>query len=148
LVFEVEGGKEFGWPDYIRPNSAIPLFSINMRTVLDSSGAANLEYYPATVVNVDTNETRAYVAANVVGMIAAMDRARSAFMPARSHPVMVRAIDRLVLDESLCAGATLFRLAEYDLLIVVDEHVASALRQAGLAGVRLLEPENWDGFVD
>ncbi len=148
LDFEFESPHGFVWPDYLRPNSAIPLFSGTLCDVLQGAGVSNVDYYPARVTNTVTGETRAYSAANIIGIAAAMDRELSVYEPARRHPVMVRSIDRLVIDESRCQGLRLFRLAEYDLLVLVDEQVARILGAAPLTGVRIDNPVDWDGFAD
>lgn len=146
LEFVFEAAEPFDWPDYLRPNSVLPLFSDAMREALGAAGATNVEYFPARVRNALTGEARRYHAANIVGMVPAMDRERSSFTQARSHPVMVRYIDRLVLDESRCNGLPLFRLAEYDLLIVIGPAVAQSLQSAALRGVRVVAPTDWDGL--
>ncbi|MCX9158309.1 hypothetical protein OPU71_19465 [Niveibacterium sp. 24ML] len=148
LEFELEVPHGFSWPDYLRPNSAIPLFSGPMCNVLQSAGVSNIDYYPARVTNTATGETREYRAANIIGIVAAMDRVQSVFEPARRHPVMVRSIDRLVIDETRCHGLRMFRLAEYDLLVLVDAQVAAMLDSASLTGIRIEKPSDWDGFAD
>jgi hypothetical protein len=148
LIFHVRAVGDFTWPDFIRPNSAIPLFSPRMRDAMAASGVDNIEYFPAVVVETKTGERREYVAANVIGIVAAMDRGKSEFIPARLHSVMVRSIDRLVLDMERCGEYQLFRLAEYSLLIVVSDRVAEQLKSKTLIGVRLLRPEDWDGLAD
>jgi hypothetical protein len=147
LTFHLEGEPGFIWPDFIRPNSIIPLFSEQLRDILTRSGADNVEYFPAQVVDTVTNSARSYWAANVLGLVSAMDKSQSEFMPARRHPVAVRSIDKLVLDESRCADFHIFRLAEYDMLVVVSERVVKSVEQAQLQGIVLLRPEDWDGLV-
>ncbi|NTV95171.1 MAG: hypothetical protein HGA75_07095 [Thiobacillus sp.] len=148
LNYEFEADADFAWPDYLRPNSVIPLFSPLMREVLEQTGVSNIDYYPACVTNLTTKESRIYNAANIIGILPAMDREKSQFDPARRHPVVVRSIDRLVIDEGACANIPLFRLAEYDLLVVIDERVAHQLGGASLRGVVVVVPEDWDGFTD
>jgi hypothetical protein len=148
LDFDCDEPAAFQWPDFLRPNCAIPLYSDAMREVLARAGVTNIEYVPATVTNLATGESRRYHAANIIGMIPAMDRLQSEFDPMERSPVVVRSVDRLVIDEAACAGQLMFRLAEYDLLVVIDEPVAQALLGGTLAGVRVMDPADWDGFAD
>jgi len=144
LVFEVEGGKGFAWPDFVRPAANIPLVSPRMRQALGQAGASNVDYHPAELVEVTSGARRPYAAGNVLGLVSAMDRERSTFEPFEEGSPLVSSIERLVLDEARCAAARIFRLAEFDLLVVVDDAVARAL--AGVTGVALMAPEEWDGF--
>lgn len=146
LNFSFDAPGAFDWPDFLQPPSELPLFSLAMSEVLAAAGATNLEYVAATVTNTHDGEARPYRAANVIGLVPAMDREKSVFTPARRHPVIVRDIEQLVLNEAACAGRPLFRLAEYDLLIVISEEVARALRAARLRGLRVIEAADWDGF--
>lgn len=148
LEFECRANLGFVWPDYLRPSSAIPLFSSRMRDALDRAGVETIDYYPARVTNTDTGESRLYHAANIIGRAVAMDRRRSVFEPARRHPVIVRSIDRLVIDESCCGALGVFRLVEYDPLVIINARVAGALAAAQLHAVRVIAPDQWDGLAD
>jgi uncharacterized protein DUF1629 len=146
LTFELDGGRSFAWPDFIRPGPNIPLISPPMREGLGKAGVDNIEYYPARVINRSTKEERKYFAANVIGLVSAMDRGKSDFMPYDSDPNIILDISKLVLDERRCAGVQLFRLAEFEILMVVDEGVKIELERRNLFGLQFVRPEDWDGF--
>lgn len=146
LGFAMDAGRSFAWPDFIRPGPNIPLFSPRLREALDAGGVDNIEYFPARVLNRSTGEQRPYFAANVIGLLRAMDRDQSQFMPYEDNPDVALTIDRLVIDDSRFDGLRLFRLAEFDLLIVVQDALKERLEQLALVGVDFVVPEDWDGF--
>jgi len=146
IRFETDVPEGFEWPDFVRPAANIPLVSPALRGSLQRAGVENVDYYAAEVVSTSTGQTRPYLAANIIGLVSAMDRSASQFTPFRGSPTAVRSIERLVLDERQCARRRIFRLAEFDLLVVVDDAVKNEIEAAGLRGVGLLPPENWDGF--
>jgi uncharacterized protein DUF1629 len=147
LRFELDGEGSFAWFDFIRPGPNIPLVSPRMREALTKAGVDNVEYFPARIKDRTTNEERPYFGANIIGLVSAMDRAKSEFRPLRRHPVRVLDISKLVVDEERCAHMGLFRLAELDLLILVDEPVKDELERQDMQGLRIVRPDEWDGFT-
>lgn len=146
LVFELDGKRSFVWPDFIRPGPNIPLVSPKLRAALERSGVDNIEYFPARVVDRSTREQRPYFGANIIGLVRALDREQSEFMPYDDNPDVALTIDRLVVDTTQFDGMRLFRLAEFDLLIVVDDALKAELEQQAVTGIDFVAPEDWDGF--
>lgn len=146
LGFALDAGRSFAWPDFIRPGPNIPLFSPRLREALETSGVDNIEYYPARVVNRSTQEQRPYLGANIIGLVRAMDRDQSEFMAYDGNPDVALTIDRLVIDNSRFDGLRIMRLAEFDLLIIVEDKLKERLEQLPLVGVDFVAPEDWDGF--
>lgn len=147
LQFTVEGNEPFTWCDYFRPAANIPLFSPRMEEALASAGVDNVDYYEAIVTHRASGASRPYRAANVIGQIAALDRDRSVFQQFPGSELIADEIENLVLREDRAGNVQLFRLAEYDLLIVASERVKRALESIDAIGVVLLPPEEWDGFA-
>jgi hypothetical protein len=145
LAFTVEGGEDFSWPDYIVPNCSIPLFSEKMYNTLLGAGVTTMQSFLATVLDTITGISREYYAINITTTCLAMDLERSDYVPGINNSKLVRSINKLHLDESRC-NELLFRLTEYDLLIIIKGSAEEALLKAELNAVILIEPENWNGF--
>lgn len=147
LHFMIEGTDPFEWCDYLRPSAHIPLFSPLLRTALQQAGVDNVDYHEAVVTHAASGVARPYLAANVLGQVAAMDRAKSVFKPFRGSASLVRSFDRLVLSENVGTDLHFFRLREFDRLIVADEGVKQAVARSGAQGVIFMNPPDWDGFA-
>jgi hypothetical protein len=147
LRFSIEGNESFEWCDYFRPAVNIPLFSPLLRTALERAGVDNVDYYDAIVTHSASGTSRSYFAANVIGLVAAVDRALSIFEPFDGSASLVNAFDKLVLKNEVASDLRLFRLSEFDLLIVADANVRDAVTRSGTIGVIFLEPDKWDGFA-
>src|SRR6185312_672984 len=147
LRFTIDGAEPFEWCDYVRPAANIPLFSPLMRTALEQAGVDNIDYYDAIVSHSSSGTSRSYFAANVLGQVAAMDRKKSKYVPFDGSDTLVSEIEALVLRDALPGEPGIFRLSEFDLLIVLDERVKRSVERSGAHGVVFLKPEEWDGFA-
>jgi hypothetical protein len=142
--FEVDGASQ--WLDFLKA-TAIPLFSPRMRATLQGCGVDNIDYYPARVHNLKTDEIRDYHAANVIGRVECVDRKQSKFQPVADSRISISSFESLVLDEQKIRGLKLFRSAEYGLLLLIDESVKERLEAEGLSGLMFIKPLDWDGFL-
>jgi hypothetical protein len=115
----------------------VPLMTHRLHAALESAGVANLEVFPAEIVDAKTGTVNTdYVAFNIVGAIAAM----VSRPPAGSDLIVGPQ-----LDAAKIAGALLFRLAEAVNAIVVHESVRKAVEGAGIDTLTFLEPQDWAG---
>lgn len=146
LRFTIDAADPFEWCDYVRPAANIPLFSPLLRTALEQAGVDNIDYYDAIVSHAASGTSRAYFAANVLGQVRAMDRKKSKYVPFDGSDTLVSEIEQLVLRDAVPGDPSLFRLSEFDLLIVVDERVRKSVERSATHGVVFLEPGEWDGF--
>lgn len=147
MEFLIDGKGTFSWCDYFSQASNIPLFSPLMKECLEKCGVNNVDYNEAAVRHVPSGEVRKYYAANVIGLTEGVDRNQSKFTPFDESEVLIESFDKLVLDEKMLAGFGLCRLAEFDLLLVVDERIKKALMERKATWVICLEPEKWDGLA-
>ncbi len=147
LRFTIDGADPFEWCDYLRPAANIPLVSPLLRSALEQAGVDKIDYYDAVVSHSASGTLRPYFAANVLARTAAMDRERCNYVPFDSSETLVSAIDELVLKDPVPGEPSLFRLSEFDLLIVVDERVKASVVRSGARGVVFVKPEEWDGLA-
>lgn len=115
----------------------IPLFSGRFLSCLQSAGVDNVDRYRAQIVSaegepVDTE----FHAVNIVGLIAAVDAARSRAHPLSAYPMLE--FEHLVVDEAAVGANRLFRLADNPSFILVNRAVRDAMEGAGLVNVRAL----------
>lgn len=146
LIFEFDATPESEWVDFIRPAPNVPLCSERMRSALEQAGVDNIDYYEAFVLNRTAGESRHYYAANIIGLVKMVDYENSVLDYDEDDEDEIDFIKHLVLDSSRAQGGFLFRLAEFQLLIVVEEHVRNYLEQRGLEGILWMQPEEWDGL--
>lgn len=125
-----------------------PIVSDAMRRALDAAGVDNVEYFPAEVEEQHAEGVLVahYWIANVVGAVACAESLPTtpsiaqAAQPADDEPP-----PNFRVDPARARGLDLFRLAEDRSLLVVSERVADRLRAAGLRGLVLQAPEEYDG---
>lgn len=105
-----------------------------MVEMLLDAGVDNLQVFPA-VVRCDALHTifEDYVVVNIIGLVAcaAQDHSRS------SSLADLQFFHELVLDERQVRGLRIFRLAESQIDIIVDESIAAMLRAGPFVGLEL-----------
>jgi len=148
LTFRKRAGDRGTFVDYMGASPSCMVVSDRFVEALRSVGGDNVDYYPAQLVDETSGRTTAgYQAANVVGLIACVDREKSVYtlMPGFPTDVIVKngvfEFKALHLDYSKVQGAKLFRLFERNSTIVVHECVKDAIEKAGLRGIRLVPAE-------
>ncbi len=117
-----------------------PLMTVEFFAALQACGVDNLEAYPAELR--ESSEGRplagAWVAVNVIGLIAAADLDQS--ISSLEPGLGTRSFERLVIDAARARGARMFRLAEDPTHVWVDEPLRLHLRAAGFTHLRFWRP--------
>jgi hypothetical protein len=153
LTFRKRVGDHGSFVDYMGSTPFCMVVSDRFVEALRSAGVDNVDYYPAQLVDEASGQTTAgYHAANVVGVVACMDREKSVYtlMPGFPTDVIGRngvlEFKALHLDYSKVQGAKMLRLFEKTGIIIVHESVKEAIEKAGLLGIRLMPAEGLDAF--
>lgn len=121
------------------------LVSPALRRALDGAGVDNVQYFPAQLRMEYAEEVVAeYWAANVVGAVACAVAYDDALPPEPAPPLGPAPPFRI--DPARARGLDLFRLAEDRQLLVVSARVAEAIRAAGLRGLVLQDPAQYNGL--
>ena len=137
-VMEVDSDEE-GEPMQPVMFSYFPGDSLMHKKLIDTlqkAGVDNLQTFPAIIENSETGEeNRDYAVANVIGLVSCADLDQS-----ESEPLAdVHYFHKLIIDPKRTHGLLLFRLAESQMEIIVEEKVAAAIRAGNFQGV-VLEP--------
>jgi hypothetical protein len=120
------------------------LFSSRLRELLHHAGIENIQYFPALVRNpADGSETRDYSIANVLGLIACLDRSKSVVERPPSDPDGIEFIEKLALDIARIHGADFFRLGEKSQILIASERVKRVCEAAKITGVRFYAPADY-----
>ncbi len=138
--------------DYMGSSPSCPVVSARFKEILDSVGVDNIDYYPAQIIDEAKGKTHeGHYAANIIGMLACMDKEKSVYTamprpPAMGDKDLVATFKEMHLDYSKVQGAKIFRLFEKTSVILVHESIKQAVEEAGLCGLRLPPAEGLSGF--
>jgi hypothetical protein len=123
------------------------VFSHRLVQVLTDAGVDNIQVFPCTINNVVTGDTQSdFLAVNVVGAVACIDRSASEIDDFGDGSERILAWDYLTLNEDLVHGALMFVLAEMPVQIVVHESIKAVIEAADITGVEFI-PQGDHSFV-
>jgi hypothetical protein len=114
--------------------------SPRLRHALAEAGAGNVQYYPAVIRNLATDEViRDFAIANIIGLAFCMDWQHSVFTPEEDLPGYVAEVSRLVLDPAkIPVDLSLFRLGELSSIVLCDHQVREVLTERNIVGVEFV----------
>jgi len=124
------------YPDYFELQ-ATPIASARFLSALQAAGVNNYDAYPVAIHEAERTVTGWHVI-NFLGRVSCMDTERTVCTRYKSR---IARLKSLAIDETRIHGLPLFRLHEYELLVLVSQQVKTAL--SGLSGLRLPEAEGW-----
>jgi hypothetical protein len=153
LTFRKRAGDRGTLVDYMGASPSCMVVSGPFVEALKSAGVDNVDYYPAQIIDEASGETTSgYQAANIVGLVACVDREKSVYTMMPGFPTDtigrngVFEFKLLHLDHAKVRGAKMFRLFEKTSVIVVHEAVKEAIEKAGLRGLRLVPADGLEAF--
>lgn len=128
-------------PEYYK--GPIPLFRDDLLAALLEAGVDNLDMYEAVILDPDTGEKHHnYKAVNIVGVVSAVDMARSNTTVNPGGPLIDVDLDGFTVDDTRPAGLLVFRLAEKLSGIMVHESVVKHLRRRGFNALEFMATED------
>jgi hypothetical protein len=126
-------------------SGVVTVYSDALKTVLDDLGIDNIDYYQAELEHPETGVVETgYWLINVLGLVECVDTAKSTIIPRETGGP--GDLMEFYVDPEMTKGFQLFRLYEAPPLVIVDEEVATAIREAGLRGARLRPTRLYDGI--
>ena len=129
-------------PRDIHESAKFTLYSRKFFDLLNSSGVTNIEYFPADVTDLRTNQKLEYYVGNILGRINALDHVASEFILGSVGEIM--SIERMVFDESKIQGHKIFMLGELPLVIIVHRSIKEAAEAEGLTGIRFFSDDEYE----
>jgi len=90
-------------------------------------------------------ETHEYVAVNLIGLVKAVDFARSTVVGGSSDHRLDTDFEGFAIDPAKAQDALMFRLAENTSAVLVHERVKDHLKKSGFGMLRFRRPEKWVG---
>jgi hypothetical protein len=125
-----------------------PLMHDSIVEVLKNVGVDNIDVYDALLVDPeDGTEWTEYKAVNIIGVVAAVDVAKSRFDPDHPDRSMTSRIEELTLNEKIPGDLLIFRLAEKLSAIVVHERIKVAIEATDIGPLGFIEPKDWYGGI-
>lgn len=118
------------------------LFSQRFIELLGRLGVDNIQYFKANVTYQDNPQKLAYKAANILGVISALDMNASEVVLSRKGSVI--AIEKMVIDEARLQGHKIVRLFESVMNVVVHRSVKEAVEAEGLTGFMFVSDDNFE----
>jgi hypothetical protein len=113
---------------------------------LRDAGVDNLDVYEAIIRHSKTGLVeREYVAANLVGIVSAVDMSQSNAVGSTSGNLLDVDFDGLRIDATKATGLLMFRLAENTSAVVIDERVKDYLLAHGFDMLTFVPPEEFIG---
>ncbi|MFT6987550.1 MAG: hypothetical protein ACJAT7_003406 [Psychromonas sp.] len=136
--------------DYAVSDMGCSVVSERLKQYFDQLGLKNIQYFPATIIEKEGGKVqKGYFASNFIGAIDCIDREASelrARMNKNGELKGIFGIKKLVLKSSLISEEPLFRAAYFTRLVVINEVLKKHLEESELTGIRIVEPERWDGI--
>ncbi|WP_020405067.1 imm11 family protein [Hahella ganghwensis] len=134
--------------DFAVTDVGCPIVSSALKNVLDQLGVDNIDYYPATVIEKPGAEPlQGFFACNILGMVNCIDFDASDLVVEieEGEVVDIYEVETLVLNSK--NYGLIYRVYFYERVIALEDPLASSLASQGFSGLKIMAPENWDGFA-
>jgi len=131
--------------DYFTCSDMTVFVSDRMQQSLTRLGVDNIQYFDVDVTYEPSGEKVACKAANIVGMINAMDREASEYKLVCGD--IISRVRKLVLNEEAISHFKLFRFREFTTLLIVSADVKEKIEEQGLTGMYFVKPEEWQNSM-
>lgn len=133
--------------DFAATDMGAPVVSPKLKQLFDSLGL-QLQYFPLRIIEKEGAAPRTdFHIVNIVGMVDCIDYDASDLEVEEEDGEIVDIIDvgTLVLKQE--SFGDIYRMYMYERVIVVEGTLASKLQELGISGMKLIEPEKWDGIA-
>jgi hypothetical protein len=136
--------KEYGKPKALY-KAGIPLMSRRLYKAICKAGVDNLDIYETEIRSHNSKEiNRDYLAFNIIGVIKAVNMAKSKYNTLGGPPLISVFFNSIVIDEKAIGSVLLFRIAECVSAIVIHDSVKKQLERQNF-GLTFIKPEDWMG---
>lgn len=144
LSVQVEVGPD-RYPDYFTLQQT-PVVSARFVAALKSAGVDNFELFPAPIVEAERTIS-GHSVMNIIGRVSCLDETRTVGTKVDPDDEVLFRIKKLAIDGSRAGHLDLFRINEFELIILVSTPVRDRLLSQALDGVSLQPAEGWSDSV-
>lgn len=122
------------------------LMTKRLHKALLDAGVSNLDAYPTIIRHRSRPfETDDYVACNLIGLVSAVDAAKSKIIGSSPDGLIDTDFESVALDDRKAQGALMFRLAENTSAVIVHKSVKDYLQANGFDMLTFVPPSEWIG---
>lgn len=135
--------------DFALSDTGCIVVSERLKTALDDQHIDNIDYYPSTIIERDGDTPKTgYFAANILGLVDTIDLDKSEYRGKKRDGELraITRIEKLVLKETETSHSSIYRVYMFRRLIVIEEKLCAFFTKNAVPGVRLVDPEKWDGI--
>ena len=131
-----------GGPDEFKDEN-VPLMSKRLKETIEAAGVDNVNFYPVTLRNSETQETYDYFAFNLIGLVDAVDMGASTITSHDGDFIGDSAVTDLSVDNNGARGLLMFRLKQKFSVILVHRRIKEAIERVGIPSVKFIAPEDF-----
>ncbi len=124
-----------------------PIVSGKLKDLLDSL-MVPVQYFPVSIIEKEgAQAVQGFYAINVMGLIKCIDFNKSDLEVEEEDGEIVDIIDvgTMVLKDK--RYGEIYRMYMFERVIVVEGYVADKLQELEISGMKLIQPEKWDGIA-
>lgn len=152
LTLETDEDRPTALSDLLLTSSSYDLqfFSPKLVRLFDRIGVKNIAYYPVTVINHETGDAITnYKAAHIIGKIPCLDIQNSKYEYFSDSEDIMFLEEFTIFEEKITPlreggeKPLIFRLAEFEYIIVVAEIIKSECEKEGITGVKFTKPSEY-----
>lgn len=134
--------------DFAATDLGAPIVSKKLKKILDDLGV-QAQYFPVSIAEKrDAQPKQGYYAMNIIGMVDCIDFDASDLEVEEEDGEIVDIIDvgTVVLKNEHFGN--MYRMYMFERVIVVEGDLAEKLQDINVQGMKLMEPEKWDGILN
>ncbi len=147
LEFKCETLPIGGMTHFSASDLGAPIVSGKLKDLLDNLKVP-VQYFPVSIVEIEGAQTvQGFYAINVIGLVNCIDFNKSDLEVEEEDGEIVDIIDvgTMVLKDK--RYGEIYRMYMFERVIVVEGYVADKLQELGISGMKLIQPEKWDGIA-
>ncbi len=147
LEFKCETLPNGKMTDFSTTDLGAPIVSERLKNLLDNM-KIQLQYFPVSIIEKEgAQPSSGYYAINIVGLVNCIDFDSSDLEIEEEDGEIVDIIDvgTVVLKDQ--NFGEIYRLFLFERVIVIEGYFAQSLQEIGISGMKLIEPEKWNGIA-
>lgn len=147
LEFRCETLPNGEMTDFSATDLGAPIVSEKLKNMLDSLNI-QLQYFPVRVIEKEgAQPIQGFYAINIIGLVNCIDFDASDLEIEEDDGEIADIVDvRTIILKNQDFG-DIYRLYMFERVIIIEGHLAKKLHELNISGMKLVEPEKWDGIA-